>query len=98
MDKEVLKAYADLMTTMKSLENKKEELQTEIINMMDADGRKDYNSKFGKFEISGRRSYEYTDAVKKLQEKVYKLKKEEEHSGKAELTKYSTFIRFTGNK
>ena len=91
--KQTLKKYAELQARIKGMELMRDQLKEEIIEELHKDKLEKVESEYGKFTISARRSYTYTESVKKLEEKVKLAKIKEEEKGLAtpKVTEYLTF-------
>lgn len=87
------KKYAEVMNRIKGLETMRDQLKEEIITGLHKQKLQKVESDYGKFTISARRSYAYTEAVKKLEEKVKLAKVKEEEQGVAQekVTEYLTY-------
>jgi hypothetical protein len=87
------KELATIQAQRKVLEAQEAELKLAIIDDMEARGEITATTNYGKATISFRTSYEYTDAVKKLAEKVKLAQVKEVQKGlaKEKTTKYLTF-------
>jgi len=84
---------AEVQAQRKALEEKEAGLKTLILDEMEQDGVSTVTNKYGKFTVSSRLSYTYTEAVTKLAEKlkIAKIKEEEKGVAKAKTTTYLTF-------
>lgn len=91
--KETLKKYAEINNRIKGMELMRDQLKEEIIEGLHKQKLQKVESEYGKFTISARRSYAYTEAVKKLEEKVKLAKIKEEEKGLAteKVTEYLTY-------
>ena len=84
---------AEVQAQRKALEEKEAGLKTLILDEMEQDGVSTVTNKYGKFTVSSRLTYTYTEAVTKLAEKlkIAKIKEEEKGVAKAKTTTYLTF-------
>jgi hypothetical protein len=89
----LLKQYASLVETFATLENEREILRIQIVKAFKEKQIEKHNTEFGHFSLGHRSTYEYSDAVKKLSDKVKIAKHKEEVSGKAKekVTDYLIF-------
>lgn len=90
-----IKEYKELKDFIASLEEQRDKLSSEIMDALDDDNRSDINTPFGHVWIMGRTTYEYSPAVKELNEKLYALKKKEEATGVAVTKTAGRHIRLT---
>lgn len=97
MQNKLLERYADIKEQKKALETEEKLLSQEIMNQMEKEDVDKYDAGFGKFTIVAKTSYEYTESVKKLEEKVKLAKHKEEEQGKAKKVE-STYLKFTATK
>lgn len=97
MPSPIYEEYVDLLSQIEKLEEKKNSLQEQLIDEMENDHIKQKDTQFGSFFLMGRRTYIYSDKVKKIQEQMYQAKKEEEGSGVAILKSSTQHIRFMRN-
>lgn len=86
MNKELFESYSKLNREIELLEEKKEKLKIDIIEEMEKEEVDKINAEYGTFFFSIRKSWKYSDAVKKLADKLSEKKKEEEQTGTAEAT------------
>ena len=91
--KKELKTYAELQLEIKDLEMRRDALKEVIIDALHKEKLDKVESDYGKFTISHRTSYTYTEKVKALEQKVKLAKVKEEETGDAEpkTTEYLTF-------
>jgi len=84
---------ADVQAQRKALEEKESGIKTLILEEMVQEGVYTLTNECGKFTVSSRLSYTYTEAVTKLAEKlkIAKIKEEEKGVAKAKTTTYLTF-------
>lgn len=85
------KELAQLSAEAAVLEAKIKEIKLKLIDEFKANKISNYKTDYGSFSLGQRRSYSYTDAVKKLEEEVKLKKVDEEERGLAEV-KISEFI------
>lgn len=91
--KNELKKYAKLQEQIKDLELQRDGLKQEIIGALHKEKLDKVESDYGKFTISYRTSYTYSEKVDALVEKVKlaKVKEEEQGVAEARTTEYLTF-------
>lgn len=89
--------YATLTAQIALLEAQKNALKLEIISAMNEAGESSKDTVWGKFTAYYTSSWTYTDAVKKLEEKVKIAKIKEEQKGIAK-RKVSQALRYTARK
>jgi len=83
MNKKVMAEFVKITSELKALEEKREALRESIVQEMDSEKLTKVESDYGVFSIAQRVSYEYTDAVAKLKEKVKLAEIKEQKTGKA---------------
>lgn len=93
MNKKVMAEFVKITSELKALEEKREALRESIVQEMDREKLTKVESDYGVFSIAQRVSYEYTDAIKKLKEKVKLAELKEQKTGKAteRITQYLYF-------
>lgn len=84
MDKKLFREYKKLDAKLKQMEEQKQALRDEIVEGLRKEGVEKTETDYGTFTRARRVSYKYTDAVKKLEEKVKLAKVKEEQKGLAE--------------
>lgn len=89
----IFKQYIELKEQIEALEAQKDELMYQVMNEIEEDGQTQKITPYGKFVIVPRRTYIYSDRVKKIQEELYVAKKTEENEGIAELKSATQHIR-----
>lgn len=82
----ILEQYAELKVQEKELKKKIEALQPKIIEHVTAKGEKSLKTDFGKFNVTERSTWKYTEAVDKQKAKLVKLQEKEQATGVAEKT------------
>jgi hypothetical protein len=92
--KNVYKELAKIQAQRKTLEAQEAELKLAIIEDMESLSETSTVTTYGKATISHRTSYEYTEAVQKLSEKLKLAKLKEEQKGIA-TPKQSKYLIFT---
>jgi len=97
METNKLRDYAKLTAQLNVLKAKQEVLKLSIISEMEKGGITSEDTKYGKFTYSTRRSYTYSEAVKKLMERVKVAKVKEEAKGIAKV-KETNYLTFTNKK
>lgn len=96
MDKQLLKRYRQVKKKLADWKQEEDQLKDQIIDGLNEEGVDKLESNWGTFTVAIRKSYEYSDEVKKLEEKVKLAKVKEEQKGIAK-EKVSTYLRFTDN-
>lgn len=93
METNKLRDYAKLTTKLNVLKAQQEVLRISIVSEMEKEGITSEETKYGKYTYSTRKSYTYSDAVKKLVERTKTLKVKEEQKGtaKEKQTHYLTY-------
>lgn len=86
MKKELFEKYSEIEKEITSLEKKKEEVKAEIKSEMEKEGVDTVKANYGTFFFTIRRTWKYSDAVKKIADKLSEQKKEEEQDGTAKAT------------
>ena len=92
--KNVYKELAKIQAQRKTLEAQEAELKLAIIEDMETRGETSAVTTYGKATISYRTTYEYTEAVQKLNERLKLAKVKEEQKGLA-TPKQSKYLTFT---
>ncbi len=89
----LLKQYARLEAEYRQLENERAILRSQIVLKFNTEGIDKQNTDYGHFSIGHRLSYEFTESVKKLEDKVKIAKDKEIKKGvaKAKVTDYLIF-------
>lgn len=87
------KKYAEVLLEIKALEAQRETLKEEVLEALrkEPDGRKETG--FGKFTLSGKKVWTYSDKIKAMNEKLKIAQEKEQKKGiaKATITEYVTF-------
>ena len=93
MNDALFEKYSNLDFEIKQLEEQKTMLRSEILDELKQNDVVKQETKYGVFTTASRKSYEYTETVKKLEEKVklQKVKEEQKGSAKLKLTEYLVF-------
>lgn len=89
MNEKTIKAmldYSNILREIEALEIEKEELKEVISKGMNKEGLDSVKSELGTFFFRSSKSWEYSEKIKALSEKLKKEKKEEEIKGIAVLT------------
>lgn len=76
------------------LKEMEESLQLELMDEMDSENTRLLNTEIGIFKIMGRKTWDYSGAVRSKQEELRLLKKKEELDGTATVKSDSRYIRF----
>lgn len=98
MDTKLFEQYKQLKEKIASLEEEKLSLEEQIFDAFDEDGRNSYDLGDVRFVRMSRRSWQYSDAVKRRAEELSRQKKIEEADGTATLKKETQYIREVANK
>jgi len=95
MKKELFFQYRALDEQLKTLEKVKDDLRSQIVADMTGDAVEKVETEYGIFTVASRAVFKYTEAVKKLEEKVKLAKIKEEQKGTAERseTKYLVYSK-----
>lgn len=93
LKKELFEQYAALKVKEKEVAAEIKALQPALMAEIDQTEEKKVEAEFGLFSITSRRTYKYSDAVAKAEEKVDKLKEKEMAEGVATFTE-SKSVRF----
>lgn len=96
-DTTIYKTLADLLALQKDIEAKVQEAKQTLLAEMEANGEEKVQTEYGSFTVASRKSYTYTDAVKKLEEKVKLAKVKEEQTGTA-TKKITQYIVYSNKK
>lgn len=97
MSTNLYRDLALLQAQRKELEAKEAQVKLAIIEDMEKKGELQVVTEYGKATISHRKTYTYTEAVEKLNEKLKLAKVKEEQNGKA-TAKETTYLTFTPSK
>lgn len=98
INKQILEQYAKIKSEIKLLEEKADELNPQILEMMQAEEVGEIAiGDLGKLTIGSRRTWKYSNEVKELEIKLKEEKKLEEQTGKADYIE-KQYILFKGNK
>jgi predicted nucleic acid-binding Zn-ribbon protein len=97
MQIDLYKQYVDLEKEFKALEEKKQALRDQIVSAMRAEKIEKDATEFGTFTIAKKTSWTYSEAVKKLEDKVKiaKVREQEKGVAKSEVIEY---LRFSEKK
>lgn len=85
--------YSAVMSQIKLLEEERDTLKREIVDTLEKDGTEKVETEWGKFTVAHRTSYQYSDKVDKIVErlKIAKIREEEKGIAKATETKYLVY-------
>lgn len=97
MNNSLFKEYAKLEIQYAELQKTKESLREKIVSELKKEGVEKAETDFGIFTRAKKISYEYTDAIRKLEEKTKLAKVKEQNSGKAKAVE-SEYLRYTPQK
>ncbi len=89
--------YAQVDAEIKALETKKEQLRPHITKMMTDEGLEKVEFALGKFSVSPKKTWTYTEKVTELSEELKAQKAKEESTGEATFEE-SPILRFTAAK
>lgn len=98
MDKKVLKEYQNLEKKAEEIEKQRSELRAQIVEELQKEKVKKMESEYGTFTVASRVTYTYSEAIKKLNEKVKLAKVKEERKGIAKPTKTNYLVYSNGKK
>ena len=85
MNNKILEAYQDLELEYRAMTIKRDTMRTLIVEEMQKAKIDKAETDFGKFTVGARSTWEYTDKVKKLQEKVKIAQVKEQQKGTAKM-------------
>lgn len=92
----MLGEFVELAALLKSVEERYDEARKKIVATLEKKGiEKLEDPQFGIFTVSHRVTYEFSDAVKKLEEKVKIAKTKEQQKGLAKVKSDTTFLKYT---
>lgn len=83
MNKELFKNYADIKNQIKDLTAKSKEIEKSVVEEMNNQEVEEVKSDFGTFYFTTRKTWEYSEDIKILEEGMKKNKKMEEENGTA---------------
>ena len=86
------KVYADIKAELNRLEEERKDIEMLLIETLDGDGLKDKITSYGHFYSMGRKTWEYSEAIKEKTEELKEQKKTEELAGIAKIKKVSSYI------
>lgn len=97
MDKKLLREYAALEIEYKEIEARRSNLRDAIVQRMVKDKLDKVESDFGMFTVGRRASWTYTDAVKKIEDrlKIAKTKEQQKGLAKSSETEYLVYKPIT---
>lgn len=94
MNQKLLAEYVKLEDKIKNLEALKEATRTQILEEMQSSKIEKFVSGYGTFSVSRKTAWSYSEAVKKLKEKVKVAEIKEQQTGKA-VPVITNYLRFT---
>lgn len=97
MQKELLVEYVKLDQEFKLLEDKKQELRERIVADFKKNKLEKVESEFGNFTICEKETWKYTDAVKKIEDRLKIARIKEQDKGIATAST-SEYLLFKGNE
>lgn len=97
MTQNLYRDLAKVQAQRKELEAKEAQIKLDIISGMEASGEIQVVTSYGKCTISTKTTYEYSDKVKALAEKVKVEQVKEQQKGIA-TPRYTKYLTFTANK
>jgi len=91
--KKELKQYATLQSQIRDLELQRDALKEVIMDSLHKERLDKVESDYGKFTLSHRVSYTYSEKIEKMNERIKLAKVREEENGTAQerITEYLTF-------
>lgn len=96
--KDILNSYAQLKIEAKSIEEKLNELNTQVLDIMNEDGLEEIEiSGCGKLSFGSRRKWSYTPDITAREEALKEEKKTQERTGEAKYTE-NKYVLFTSIK
>ena len=95
---DTVKKYVKIKEQIKKLEDQKEELETSIMDEIDSSGGHPIVGPFGSIQLMSRTTYEYSDNVKAMEERVKDIKRKEEATGQAFIKTSSRYLRLVKDK
>lgn len=94
---EIFEEYAQIKTQLAELEERRKELETQVLDELDSyGGRLEIST--GSFSSYGRKVWKYSASVDRLKAHLSEQKKAEEQEGIAELQKVTNVLTFTPTK
>lgn len=97
MSSELFEKYSAVKINIATLEKEKVKIGTELLEHMEKFGIMDYENDFGKFAVSKKKSWEYSDNYLKLGADLKDLQVTEQADGTAKFIE-TPFLRFTAPK
>ena len=97
MTTDIYAQLAKIQAQRKVLEAQEQEIKVAILTEMQDTDVTTVTNKYGKFTVSARKSYTYSEAVDKLAEKLKIAKYKEEQKGIAK-AKETIYLTYTGVK
>jgi hypothetical protein len=94
MDKKLFKEFAALQAKVKEAEAKLAQAKLAVLDELAKDEIDTFDSPFGRFTRATRTTYAYSDAVKKLEEKVKLAKVKEEQQGLVKVKSQTEYLVF----
>lgn len=93
MNNKLFEKYSNLMFEIKKMDEEKNLLRANILEELKKNKMTKTETDFGIFTAASRRSYKYTEVVKKLEEKVklQKVKEEQKGTAKEKITEYLVY-------
>lgn len=95
--KELFEEYAQIKLQLAELEERRRELETQVLDELDSTGGR-YEMSVGTFSSYGRKVWKYSANVDRLKTHLSETKKLEEQTGTAELQKVTNVLTFTPTK
>jgi hypothetical protein len=89
---ELFKKYAGIKNAIKDLEDQKEVLQDALLKEVLVAKDKKVELPFGKFSVTTRKAYKYSEAVENKKEELDLLKIEEQENGLATATESHSLV------
>ena len=97
MSTDIYAQLATIQAQRKVLEAQEAQLKVAIVTELVDQGVSKVENSYGKFTVSHRKSYTYSEAVEKLAERLKLAKVKEEQKGIAKASD-TTYLTFTPNK
>ena len=90
---ELLETYARIKRQIKALETEDEMVKGMVMEHMKEIGQEKITTEYGYFDRQSRKNYKYSEAVKKLEDRIKKTKNKEIEDGIAECSE-THFLTF----
>lgn len=90
--------YVEISKQLKTLEERRKEIQYRMFDYLDEQNSNELPFGNGVFYRKSRTTYEYSDNVRQIEQRVKEIKKQEEASGVATVKSVSQYMTFTESK